>query len=385
MLSQACGSAVRARLPCVRASVLARVPVSRGGIRGVATLIDGKVIGTTQTGAHWQRRQPGRSGSRGVATIIDGKAIADDVLADVQVGVELLKEEYGEEAGTPTLAVVLVGERPDSQKYVAMKKKAAQRIGFNSVERVLPATCTHDEVLAVVRALNADAATDGILVQLPLPEQCDAAEILEAIDVEKDVDGFHPFNMGKLARQGEVLRHSQRPFVPRESRNISCTPLGATVLLERAGVDVAGKHAVVLGRSNIVGLPMALLLLHLGATVTVCHSRTPDIPAVCRTADVLVAAIGKPEFVQGSWIKPGATVIDVGINFKTDASRKSGVRMCGDVDFKEASKGAGLITPVPGGVGPMTVAMLMAKYVANANLLATGSVGYMYVGGMTEN
>ncbi|GBG24276.1 C-1-tetrahydrofolate synthase, mitochondrial [Hondaea fermentalgiana] len=309
--------------------------------------------------------RPFASQVAGIATKIDGKAIADDVLREVKQDVEILRENHGEDA-TPGLAVVLVGDRPDSHKYVQMKKKAAKNVGIRSIETTLPENCSHEEVLEVVRQLNQRSDIDGILVQLPLPAQCNQTEILEAIDVDKDVDGFHPFNMGRLARAGEDLRHARRDFVPLESRNASCTPLGSIVLLERSGCEIAGKHAVVLGRSNIVGLPAALMLLHRNATVSMCHSRTPNIPEICREADIIIAAIGKPEFVKGDWIKPGATVIDVGINFKEDPSRKSGVRMCGDVDYEAARQVAGAITPVPGGVGPMTVAMLMVNTVNNA-------------------
>jgi len=285
---------------------------------------------------------------RGVATLIDGKAISEGILDDVRTQVDILKDQYGDEVGTPSLAVVLVGDRPDSGKYVQMKKKAAKKIGFNSIEETLPEDCTHDQLLSLVRKLNDREDIDGVLVQLPLPPQCNQKEILEAINVEKDVDGFHPFNMGRLTRQGEDLRMTKQEFIPLESRNASCTPLGAIVLLEKAGVDLNGKNAVVLGRSNIVGLPVALMLLHRNATVRICHSRTHDLPAACREADILIAAIGKAEFVKGSWIKPGAAVIDVGINFKKDPTRKSGYRMCGDVDFDEAKEVAGAITPVPG-------------------------------------
>mmetsp|Transcript_21584 Transcript_21584/g.42389 ORF Transcript_21584/g.42389 Transcript_21584/m.42389 type:complete len:353 (+) Transcript_21584:154-1212(+) len=311
--------------------------------------------------------RPLRSHCAGIATVIDGKAVASEVLADVKKDVDALRASHGEEA-TPGLAVVLVGDRPDSAKYVQMKKKAAAEVGIRSIETLLPSTCTHEEVLEVVRDLNARKDVDGILVQLPLPTQCDQTSILEAIDVEKDVDGFHPFNMGRLARSGEDLRQQRREFLPLESRNASCTPLGSIVLLEKSGCEIAGKKAVVLGRSNIVGLPAALMLLHRHATVSICHSRTPDLKEMCREADILIAAIGKPEFVKGDWIKPGATVIDVGINFKEDPTRKSGMRMCGDVDYEAARQVAGAITPVPGGVGPMTVAMLMVNTVNNAKI-----------------
>uniref|UniRef100_A0A7S3PFP7 Methenyltetrahydrofolate cyclohydrolase n=1 Tax=Aplanochytrium stocchinoi TaxID=215587 RepID=A0A7S3PFP7_9STRA len=249
-----------------------------------------------------------------------------------------------------------------------MKKKIAKALGFKSIERRLPETATTEEVRKIVEKLNAMKDIDGILVQLPLPDQIDQKYILEAIDIEKDVDGFHSSNFGSLARAGEDLRQQKREFVVEETRNAACTPLGSIVLLERSGVDLNGKNVVVLGRSNIVGLPVALMCLHRNATVTICHSRTKDLEAKCSEADVVIAAIGRPEFVKRNMIKPGATVIDVGINFKADKSRKSGYRMCGDVDFAEVGKVAGAITPVPGGVGPMTVTMLMMNCLNNAKV-----------------
>jgi len=297
--------------------------------------------------------------------IIDGKSIATEIQRELKTEVKEMKEQYGDKV-TPGLAVVLVGNRPDSEKYVSMKKKTAKSLGFKSVERVLPEEATTEEVRKVVDELNADENIDGILVQLPLPEQVDQKYILEAIDVQKDVDGFHSSNFGSLARKGEDLRHKKKSFSVEDTRNAACTPLGSIVLLERSGVNLEGKNVVVLGRSNIVGLPVALMCLHRNATVTICHSRTKDLAAKCKEADVLIAAIGRAEFVKKEFIKPGATVIDVGINFKEDSSRKSGYRMCGDVDFEEAQGVAGAITPVPGGVGPMTVAMLMMNCVNNA-------------------
>lgn len=300
------------------------------------------------------------------AHVIDGKQIADDILEDVEAQVRELQRRHGADNGTPTLAVVLVGDRPDSEKYVSMKDKAAKRVGFRSIKTHVPSDCSQADLLETVQQLNSRDDIDGLMVQLPLPAHLDQTEILKAIDESKDVDGFHPQNTGTLARMGEDLRFCKKSFVPLETRNFACTPLGVLVILEKTGVDLNGKHVVVLGRSNIVGLPVALMCLHKNATITIAHSRTKNLAQVCRSGDVLIAAVGKAEFVKGDWVKPGATVIDVGINFKKDPSRKSGLRMCGDVDYEEASKVAGAITPVPGGVGPLTVAMLMANTLNNA-------------------
>ena len=303
----------------------------------------------------------------GCARTIDGLRIAATLRKEVAAEVDKLKAKYGEEAGTPGLAVVIVGQRPDSAKYVAMKKKAAKEVGFRSIEVLLPEDCSHEDVVDAVAELNADDAVDGILVQLPLPSEVNQKIVLQSIAITKDVDGFHPFNVGQLCRVGEELRQAgEIPFIPLDARNAPCTPAGALVLLEQSGCKIAGKHAVVLGRSNIVGLPAALMLLHRNATVQVCHSQTPNLKEECRRADILIAAIGRAEMVRGSWIKPGAAVIDVGINFKDDPTSKSGVRIVGDVAFDEARHVAGSLTPVPGGVGPMTVAMLMRNTVNNA-------------------
>ncbi|HOJ22602.1 MAG TPA: bifunctional methylenetetrahydrofolate dehydrogenase/methenyltetrahydrofolate cyclohydrolase FolD [Armatimonadota bacterium] len=269
------------------------------------------------------------------AEIIDGKAIAAEIRAEVARGVAALKESRGI---VPGLAAVIVGENPASRTYVNMKRKACAEAGIHSEEYAFPEGISQQDLLSLVGRLNEDPRIHGILVQLPLPEPLDAQEVLAAIDPEKDVDGFHPVNMGRL-----VL--GLPGFVP-------STPLGIMELLRRTGVSVAGKHAVVVGRSHIVGKPAALLLLSQHATVTICHSRTADLPEVCRTAEILVVAVGKPEMVRGDWIKPGATVIDVGIN------RVDG-KLLGDVHFESASQVAGAITPVPGGVGPMTIAMLL--------------------------
>jgi 5,10-methylene-tetrahydrofolate dehydrogenase/methenyl tetrahydrofolate cyclohydrolase len=242
---------------------------------------------------------------------------------------------------------VLVGDRPDSAAYVASKGKACLELGMGSISEHLPANATQEQVETLVRKLNADKKVNAILVQLPMPAQIDEERVLSLISIEKDVDGFSPLNIGRLAQKG------RNPlFVP-------CTPYGCIYLLEQVGVKIEGANAVVLGRSNIVGMPAALLLISRNATVTVCHSRTRDMAAIVRQADILIAAIGKTEMVRGDWIKPGAAVIDVGINSVPDATKKSGHRLVGDVNFAEAKEVAGFITPVPGGVGPMTIAMLM--------------------------
>lgn len=278
------------------------------------------------------------------ATIIDGKAIAAELQADVEQRVRQLAERGGP---TPGLATVLVGENPASETYVRMKRKRCAEVGIDSFAHELPADTSQDELEALVGELNANPAVHGILVQLPLPDGLDEEAVLAKIDVTKDVDGFHPINIGRLAQKG------------REPAFIPATPMGCITLLKRAGAQLDGANAVVLGRSNIVGMPAALLLVRENATVTICHSHTADLPGVCRTADVLIVAIGRAEMVRGDWIKPGATVIDVGTNRVDDASKKRGYRLTGDVAFEEALEVAGAITPVPGGVGPMTIAGLL--------------------------
>jgi methylenetetrahydrofolate dehydrogenase (NADP+)/methenyltetrahydrofolate cyclohydrolase len=278
------------------------------------------------------------------AQLIDGKAIAQKVREEVALEVA---KRTAEGRPQPVLATVLVGDRPDSASYVASKGKACQELGMGSISEHLPADATQAQVEDLVRRLNADPAVNGILVQLPMPPHIDEERVLALINIEKDVDGFSPLNIGRLAQKG------------REPLFVPCTPYGCIYLLEQAGVKIEGANAVVLGRSNIVGMPAALLLIGKNATVTVCHSRTKDIAAVVRQADILIAAIGKTEFVRGDWIKPGAAIIDVGINSVPDATKKSGHRLVGDVNFAEAKEVAGFITPVPGGVGPMTIAMLM--------------------------
>ncbi|MEX0787941.1 MAG: bifunctional methylenetetrahydrofolate dehydrogenase/methenyltetrahydrofolate cyclohydrolase FolD [Anaerolineales bacterium] len=278
------------------------------------------------------------------ATTIDGKAIAAELRGRIQAEVARAVEQG---RARPGLATVLVGDNPASHTYVRAKRKACAEVEIVSFAHELPATASQVQVEQLISDLNADPRVHGILVQLPLPSGLDEEAILKTLRVEKDVDGFHPLNLGRLAQKGR-----QPLFVP-------CTPAGCMVLLERAGAVLAGARAVVLGRSNIVGMPAALLLVRADATVTICHSRTRDLPAVCREADVLIAAIGQAEMVRGDWIKPGATVIDVGINHVDDPSRGQGYRLVGDVAFEEARQVAGAITPVPGGVGPMTIALLL--------------------------
>jgi methylenetetrahydrofolate dehydrogenase (NADP+)/methenyltetrahydrofolate cyclohydrolase len=287
------------------------------------------------------------------AYVLDGKAIAEETIARVAAGTAALAML----GVKPGLATVLVGEDPASQSYVASKGKAAKGCGFHSEQHTLPAATGEAELLALVRKLNTDPAVHGILVQLPLPKAINATRVLEAIDPKKDVDGFHPINVGLLS-----IGEMGRALVP-------CTPAGAMIMLDKAcealGTTLAGKEAVVIGRSNIVGKPMAQLLLQRHCTMTIAHSRTRDLPAVARRADILVAAVGQPGMVRGDWVKPGAIVIDVGINRVAgdgvDAAGKPKTRLVGDVAYAEVAEVAGAITPVPGGVGRMTVAMLMAN------------------------
>jgi len=287
------------------------------------------------------------------AQIIDGKAIAQKVRDEVGAAVA---QRAARGLAQPVLATVLVGDRPDSAAYVASKGKACNELGMGSVSHRLPGDATQEQVEALVKGLNADPKINGILVQLPMPAHINEESALSLISIEKDVDGFSPLNIGRLAQKG------------REPLFVPCTPFGCIYLLQQSGVKIDGANAVVLGRSNIVGMPAALLLLRQNATVTICHSRTRDLPGMIRQADILIAAIGKIEMVRGDWIKPGAAVIDVGINEKLDPSRKSGRRLVGDVAFDEAKEVAGWITPVPGGVGPMTIAMLMRNTLHAAEL-----------------
>jgi methylenetetrahydrofolate dehydrogenase (NADP+) / methenyltetrahydrofolate cyclohydrolase len=287
------------------------------------------------------------------AQLIDGKLIAQQVRDSVAV--EVAKRTAAGKP-QPTLATVLVGDRPDSISYVTSKGKACQELGMGSVSHHLPADISQEELEKLIKKLNASKKVNGILVQLPLPSHLNEERVLQLISIEKDVDGFSPINIGRLAQKG------------REPLFVPCTPYGCIYLLEKVGVKIEGANAVVLGRSNIVGMPAALLLIGKNATVTVCHSKTRDIAAVVRQADILIAAIGKMEFVRGDWVKPGAAVIDVGINSKPDSSKKSGYRLVGDVNFDEVKNVAGFITPVPGGVGPMTIAMLMRNTLRAAEI-----------------
>ncbi len=273
---------------------------------------------------------------------MDGKAIAQEVRAEWKVRADALKAR----GITPGLAVIIVGEDPASRVYVANKVKACTELGLHSEHVSLPADTSEATLLAKIAALNADPKIHGILVQLPVPRQIDSGKVLRAISPDKDVDGFHPVNVGAL--------------VTGNTRFAPCTPYGAMKLLEKCGVSIEGKHAVVVGRSNIVGKPMALMLLQQNATVTICTSRTQDLARFTRDADILVVATGKPKMITGNMIKAGAAVIDVGINRLPDG------KLCGDVDFDSAREVAGWITPVPGGVGPMTITMLMANTVLAA-------------------
>jgi methylenetetrahydrofolate dehydrogenase (NADP+)/methenyltetrahydrofolate cyclohydrolase len=278
-----------------------------------------------------------------MAALIDGQAIAAQIQEELAAEVAALRER----GVTPGLHVVLVGDDPASQVYVRSKLKTAKRLGIDSRDHLLPASTPQEEILALVRRLNADDAVHGILVQLPLPAHVDKRTVLEAVDPRKDVDCFHPFNVGRLVAGGT-------PMPP-------CTPAGVLELIRRTGVEISGKEAVVVGRSDIVGKPVGILLLHESATVTYCHSRTRDLAAVCRRADILVVAIGRARMITGECVKEGAVVIDVGMN------RVDG-KLLGDVDFEAASQKAAAITPVPRGVGPMTITMLMKNTLTAARL-----------------
>ena len=283
------------------------------------------------------------------ADIIDGKAFAATIRAEVARDAALFREKTGIQPG---LAVVLVGNDPASEVYVRNKGIQAKEAGFASLEYKLPADTTQEALLAKVAELNADPQVHGILVQLPLPKHLDADAVLNAITPDKDVDGFHPVNVGRLWTGNPV--------------SIPCTPLGCSLILRDRLGDLAGKRAIVIGRSNIVGKPMVALLLAANATVTVAHSRSPDLPALCREADIVVAAVGKAQLVKGDWLKPGAIVLDVGINRITEGDK---TRLVGDVDFASAVETAGAITPVPGGIGPMTIACLLRNTLACAQAL----------------
>ena len=283
------------------------------------------------------------------SNIIDGKDFAAGLRSRVSAAVSTLKDEH---SFTPGLAVVLVGTDPASQVYVRNKNKATLEAGMRSFEHVLPETTSQADLLALIDQLNGDDAVHGILVQLPLPDQIDEQSVIDAIDPMKDADGFHVINNGRLATGGKAM--------------VPCTPLGCLMMLKARLGDLSGKEAVILGRSNIVGKPMAQLLLDANCTVTICHSRTTDLPATCRRADILVAAVGRPGMVRGDWIKPGAAVIDVGINRVPKPGEDGKFRLVGDVAFDEAKEVAGAITPVPGGVGPVTIACLLANTVTAA-------------------
>lgn len=298
------------------------------------------------------------------AQLIDGTAIAQKVRNEVK---EKVAKRIAEGKSQPGLATVLVGDRIDSATYVSMKQKACAELGMTSFHHPLPADVSQQELEDLIRKLNADPKVHGILVQLPLPSHLDEERVLSLISIEKDVDGFSPLNLGRLAQKG------------REPLFVPCTPYGCIYLLKEAGVQIAGANAVVLGRSNIVGMPAALLLIKENATVTVVHSKTKDIPAALRNADIIIAAIGRAQMVRGDWIKPGAAVIDVGINgvpvldangnpVINEKTGKPKQKLVGDVNFEEAKEVAGYITPVPGGVGPMTIAMLMANTLRAAEI-----------------
>lgn len=281
--------------------------------------------------------------------IIDGKKTAADIRAELSDEIKLLQRDHGT---TPGLAVVLVGQRVDSATYVRMKKKAAAEIGIHSIDVTVDESISEEDLVQEIQKLNDDPEVHGILVQLPLPSHINEAKVLKTIEYEKDADGFDATNIGNM-----WLRGGEPPLA------LPCTPAGCIELLQRYKIEISGKDCVVLGRSNIVGMPVAALLTSCNGTVTVCHSRTKNIPEIVGRADIVVAAIGKTEFVRGEWLKPGAVVVDVGINDKPDATKKRGYRLVGDVNYKEAIEKVSAITPVPGGVGPMTIAMLMKNTV----------------------
>ncbi len=278
------------------------------------------------------------------AQIIDGRAIAGRIQGEIKESASKFLEQAG---ASPGLGVVLVGDDAASAMYVRMKRRACQRVGIASEARILPSSATQREVEDAVRGFNADPSIHGILVQLPLPDQIDEEAVLNEISLGKDVDGIHPMNLGKLGMRGR-----EPTFTP-------ATPTGAMILIEETGQSIEGARAVVVGRSNIVGLPVALMLANANATVTICHSRTRDLAGHVGTADIVVAAVGRPEFVKGNWLKPGAIVIDVGSNSVDDPGSEKGYRYVGDVEFAAARERAGFITKVPGGVGPMTITMLL--------------------------
>ncbi len=285
------------------------------------------------------------------ATILDGAAIADRMRAQIAADSERFKARHGY---APGLGAVLAGDNPASQMYVRMKRRACDQAGITSVAHIVSSDTSQTELEQIVQSLNDDSKIHGILVQLPLPSHLDEERVLRCVSLDKDVDGFHPVNIGLLAMKGR-----EPTFTP-------ATPTGCMVLLEESGAKIEGAKAVVIGRSNIVGLPVALMLMKANATVTICHSRTRDLPDVVRNADIVIAAIGRPEYVKGDWIKPGAVVIDVGTNRVDDSSAERGFRWVGDVEFGAAKEVAGAITRVPGGVGPMTITILLQHTVKAA-------------------
>lgn len=292
------------------------------------------------------------------ATIIDGKAIASEVRAEAAARCATLRER----GMTPSLAVILVGEDPASVSYVRGKRKALAEAGMADRSILLPADTSEDKLLSIIQDLNRDGTVHGILVQLPLPPHINGDKVILAVDPKKDVDGFHPVNVGKLALG--------------QPAPLPCTPHGVVVLLQKAGVATSGANVVIIGRSNIVGKPLALLMMRrdINATVTVCHTGTKDLAAITRRADILVAAVGHPGAVTGDMVRNGAVVIDVGVNRVPDATKKSGYRLVGDVDAEAVKEKASMITPVPGGVGPMTIAMLMMNTIEAAETAVSGAV-----------
>ncbi|KAH1155750.1 hypothetical protein AAZX31_18G211000 [Glycine max] len=285
------------------------------------------------------------------AKVIDGKSVAKQIRDEITAEVSRMRESIGV---IPGLAVILVGDRKDSATYVRNKKKACESVGINSLEANLPEDSTEEEVLNYIAGYNDDPSVHGILVQLPLPSHMNEQNILNAVRIEKDVDGFHPLNIGRLAMRG------------REPLFVPCTPKGCIELLHRYNVSIKGKRAVVIGRSNIVGMPAALLLQREDATVSIVHSRTSNPEEIIRQADIIIAAVGQANMVRGSWIKPGAVIIDVGINPVEDPNSPRGYKLVGDVCYEEAIRIASAVTPVPGGVGPMTIAMLLQNTLISA-------------------
>lgn len=285
------------------------------------------------------------------AELLDGRATSATIREEVKAGVEQLKAKHDV---VPGLATVLVGGNPASQTYVSMKERQCEQAGMRAFGHHLPEDISQEDLTAEIAGLNADPKVHGILVQLPLPDHLDEDETLAAVAPEKDVDGFHPVNIARLTLQGV-----EPTFAP-------CMPLGCVELLDRYGVEIKGREAVVLGPSNIVGLPTAMLLLHRGATLNICHPHTEDLPAVSKRADILVAAIDEPGMVKGDWVKPGAAVVDVGWSRVKDETAEKGYRVMGNVDFDEVKEVAGYVTPVPGGTGPMTIAMLLQNTLLSA-------------------